>query len=136
MSAATAALLKALADQTRLRILSLIDLGEDLCGCEIEAVLRLSQSNASRHLAKLRAAGLVIAYKRAQWVHFRPDRETWEELRIVPEILEQVRAADDGEANRDAALLADYRASGYTCRTIDQWAAALRAAPDYQPGSV
>lgn len=47
-----------LADRTRLRILNLLLQGE-LCGCDIEYVLHVSQSNVSRHLNYLKRAGLV-----------------------------------------------------------------------------
>ena len=50
---------KGLADQTRLRMLNLLFQGE-LCGCDIQYVLDLSQSNVSRHLNYLKRAGLVL----------------------------------------------------------------------------
>lgn len=49
---------KALADQTRLRILNLLLRGE-LCVCEIHSVLASSQPTVSRHLTYLKNAGLV-----------------------------------------------------------------------------
>lgn len=49
---------KALADANRLRILNLLAVGE-LCGCDIQIVLELTQSNVSRHLSYLKHAGLV-----------------------------------------------------------------------------
>lgn len=51
--------LKALADPARLRIINLL-LEQPFCVCEMEAVLQLPQSLLSRHLAYLRAAGLVL----------------------------------------------------------------------------
>jgi ArsR family transcriptional regulator len=47
-----------LADRTRLRIINLL-LGGELCGCDIQHVLDVSQSNVSRHLNYLKRAGLV-----------------------------------------------------------------------------
>ncbi len=44
---------KALSDENRLRIMSLL-IREELCVCEIEVILELSQSNVSRHLNKLK----------------------------------------------------------------------------------
>lgn len=49
---------KGLADQNRLRIVNLL-LRDELCGCDIQYVLALSQSNVSRHLTYLKQAGLV-----------------------------------------------------------------------------
>jgi len=66
-----AALHRALSEETRLRIVHLLaELGE-LCVCEIEAALRISQSRASRHLATLKQAGLVADRREGTWVHYR-----------------------------------------------------------------
>ena len=60
----------ALADPTRLRILSL--LGEDeICVCHIHASLDVPQPTASRHLAYLRKAGLVEVRRDGIWMHYR-----------------------------------------------------------------
>lgn len=60
----------ALADPTRLRILSL--LGEDeICVCHIHASLGVPQPTASRHLAYLRKSGLVEARREGVWMHYR-----------------------------------------------------------------
>ena len=60
-------ILKALSDETRLRILNILRDGP-LCVCEIEAILEISQSNASRHLSKLTTANLVNYYKEAKFI--------------------------------------------------------------------
>ena len=60
----------ALADETRLRILSLLGVGE-LCVCDIIKILKVPQSKVSRHLAYLRRAGLVEARKEGLWMHYR-----------------------------------------------------------------
>lgn len=60
-------ILKALADETRLRIVAILLQGP-LCVCEIEACLSLTQSNVSRHLTVLKRAGILDSYKVAQWV--------------------------------------------------------------------
>ncbi len=61
---------KALSEESRLRILSLLLNGE-LCVCEIEACLMLTQSNASRHLTTLKRSGILESYKNAQWTYYR-----------------------------------------------------------------
>lgn len=63
-------ILKALADETRLRILSQI-LKSEMCVCEIEECLGLTQSNASRHLTVLKKAGVLESYKTAQWTYYK-----------------------------------------------------------------
>jgi ArsR family transcriptional regulator, arsenate/arsenite/antimonite-responsive transcriptional repressor len=63
-------LFKAVADQTRLRILALLADGE-VCVCDIQAALGISQPKTSRHLAYLRRMGLVVDRKEGLWVYYR-----------------------------------------------------------------
>ena len=60
---------RALADETRLRVLNLLSRGE-LCVCEITRILEIGQSKASRHLARLRNAGLVIDRREGAWMYY------------------------------------------------------------------
>jgi len=70
MSKATPSdLLKAFADETRLRILSLLSGGE-LCVCDIMSVIKAPQPKISRHLAYLRRHGLVETKREGQWVYY------------------------------------------------------------------
>ncbi len=64
------AVFKALSDETRLRVLILLS-RQELCVCEIEAILRLSQSRVSRHLTVLRNSGLVLDRRDGTWIHYR-----------------------------------------------------------------
>lgn len=64
------AVLKALADRTRLRIVGLLGAGE-ICVCHIHESLGIPQPTASRHLAYLRRAGLVETRRDGLWVHYR-----------------------------------------------------------------
>ena len=74
---------KALADQTRLRILGLLGAGE-VCVCEIHESLRIPQPTASRHLAYLKRAGLVADRRDGLWVYYRLARPRDAVLRTVP----------------------------------------------------
>jgi ArsR family transcriptional regulator len=67
-------MLKALGDETRLRIVALLAHGE-LCVCHIEAALGLSQPNVSRQLGVLRHAGVVEHRREASWVYYRLARQ-------------------------------------------------------------
>lgn len=69
-----AKIFKALADETRLRILALL-LGGELCVCEIMAALDLPQSTASRHLAYLRNSDWVKDSRRGVWMYYRFNAE-------------------------------------------------------------
>lgn len=64
------ALFKALADETRLRILGLLLTGE-VCVCDIHESLEIPQPKASRHLAYLRRSGLVDTRRDGLWIHYR-----------------------------------------------------------------
>ena len=63
-------LFKALADETRLRILGLLLTGE-VCVCHIHESLKIPQPKASRHLAYLRKAGLVETRRDGLWINYR-----------------------------------------------------------------
>lgn len=67
---ALTAVYAALADPTRLRILSLLSEGA-ICVCHIHASLDVPQPTASRHLAYLRKVGLVEARRAGVWMHYR-----------------------------------------------------------------
>ncbi len=63
-------LFRALGDETRLRILSLL-LGEgELCVCDIIATLKLPQSTISRHLAYLKKTGWVDDRRCGLWIYY------------------------------------------------------------------
>lgn len=63
------ALFKALSDPTRLRIMALLA-EKELCVCQIEDALRLSQVKVSRHLNVLRHARLVETRRDGLWVYY------------------------------------------------------------------
>jgi ArsR family transcriptional regulator len=87
--------LKALADETRLRIFTLLT-RQELCVCEIEDMLNLSQSLVSNHLAVLRQAGLVRARRDetdARWIFYRADPEAAAALRQKWATLLEVKPA-------------------------------------------
>ncbi|MFD5213289.1 ArsR/SmtB family transcription factor [Microbacterium sp. NPDC058345] len=68
-----AASLKALADPTRLRILSMIAAHADgeSCVCDLTDPLQLSQPTVSHHLRVLTEAGFLEREKRGTWAYFR-----------------------------------------------------------------
>jgi ArsR family transcriptional regulator, arsenate/arsenite/antimonite-responsive transcriptional repressor len=60
---------KLLADKTRLSIIALLR-ERELCVCDITDITGMSQPNASQHLRKLKAAGLVNEKRKGQWVYY------------------------------------------------------------------
>jgi ArsR family transcriptional regulator len=73
----------ALGDPVRLRLLSLVAAAGEMCSCDLQEPLGRSQPTISHHTKALAEAGLITGEKRGKW--------TW--WRIVPERLEQLRAA-------------------------------------------
>lgn len=96
-------LFKALADRTRLRLISLIG-DSEVCVCFFVAILKTSQPKISRHLAYLRRAGVVAARREGKWMHYRlaepPDEH-------AARIFREVRAslAEHPEFQRDREKL-------------------------------
>jgi len=61
---------KALADETRLRVLKLLEVRE-MCVCEVMVALDLTQPTASHHLGLLENAGFVKGRKEGKWVFYK-----------------------------------------------------------------
>ena len=94
---------KALADDTRLSILFLIVEHGELCVCDIEHSLGISQSKASRHLRYLFNNGFLRDRREGIWVYYHlhdalrhPHQRL---LEVLPEIVQ------DAEAERLRELL-------------------------------
>ncbi|WP_246552359.1 ArsR/SmtB family transcription factor [Vallitalea pronyensis] len=109
---------KSLSDENRLRIMNLL-IRDELCVCEIEVILELSQSNVSRHLNKLKSDKMIDFHKKAQWVHYfasdylKKDKANLyqllqEETEKIPQCMEDVRR------------LNAYKDSHLTCESIRQ----------------
>ena len=67
--------MKALSDETRLRILNVL-LERECCVCEVMQALDISQSRASRNLGILKDAGFLKARRDGAWILHSIDRET------------------------------------------------------------
>jgi ArsR family transcriptional regulator len=80
-----AAALKAIADPSRLRLLSLIQAqpGHEACVCNLTEPLGLGQPTVSHHLKVLLRAGLVEREQRGNWAYFRVREEPLAQLRAL-----------------------------------------------------
>jgi ArsR family transcriptional regulator len=65
-------LLKTLADPTRLKLLRLT-LQEELCVCELQELLQISQPAVSQHIAKLKIAGIITERRAGMWTYYKGD---------------------------------------------------------------
>ena len=61
---------KALCDERRLLAARLIKARGEMCGCELQAALRVSHATVSHHMACLQTAGLVVSERRGKWVYY------------------------------------------------------------------
>src|SRR4030043_1571432 len=84
---------KALSDETRLRILKLLENGE-LCVCDIVAALDMIQPKVSFHLAVLKEAGLIKDRKQGKWVHYSIDDADMFRRFLLLSIFERVSSED------------------------------------------
>lgn len=75
--------LKALADPTRLRLISHIAAQgcDSVCACDLLDVVDLSQPTVSHHLKRLVDAGLLTREQRGKWAHYTVVRATFDEMR-------------------------------------------------------
>jgi len=76
------ALLKAVADPVRLRLLHHIAAAPDttVCACHLPAALGISQPTLSHHLKKLTDVGLIDREQRGRWAHYQLNRATMDRL--------------------------------------------------------
>ena len=82
--------IKALSDETRLRILNLL-LVRECCVCEVMQALDISQTRASRNLSALYDAGFLKLRKDGLWSLYSIDREGMEEY--YSDLVDAVRKA-------------------------------------------
>lgn len=75
---------KVLSDEARLQILWLLFSRDELCVCDLVEALGITQSKASRHLATLRNAGLVVDRRAGPWSYYsvRPARNEFERTHL------------------------------------------------------
>jgi ArsR family transcriptional regulator len=66
----TARFFKALSDESRLKMLWLLLNHRELCVCDVMAVLEITQSKASRHLAALRHIGIATDRREGLWAYY------------------------------------------------------------------
>ena len=96
--------IKALADENRVRILSAVQ-GRELCVCQIVELLGLAQSTVSKHLAILHQARLVDGRKEGRWMFYRAaNEESPVEAREITAVLAKL-LAHNPQAGEDAKRL-------------------------------
>jgi ArsR family transcriptional regulator, arsenate/arsenite/antimonite-responsive transcriptional repressor len=88
--------LKALADETRLRIIRLLLTNRTaMCVCEFVDALEERQYNIPRHLQILEAAGLIEGTKDGRWVYYAVPKPQDAFVRALYQAVAQLPAMDD-----------------------------------------
>jgi ArsR family transcriptional regulator, arsenate/arsenite/antimonite-responsive transcriptional repressor len=88
------AVIKALADETRLRILLSLTGGE-LCVCQIVELMGLAPSTVSKHLSILKQACLVDGRKEGRWMFYRlAEKDASIEARRIAALVSELLASD------------------------------------------
>jgi ArsR family transcriptional regulator len=133
LAAATniSAVLKAIADPLRLRMLSAIatDARGESCVCDLAELTDVSQPTVSHHLKKLKETGLLLSERRGTWVYYRitPARKG-----AVTALLDSFAPAvvahdmDDKTARAEALRTMDARVSRLADELADELSAVNR----------
>jgi len=93
---------KALSDETRLRIMTLLLENDELCVCDFVGALGQTQSKVSRHLRYLYNAGLVEDRRDGLWIHYRLSSKLEPQQTIVVEALSKAVGSDQRAELRKA----------------------------------
>jgi len=96
----TTKILKAAADEGRLRMLMLLHCRPGVCVCEIKKVIGLSQPTISSHLRLLESAGLVESQKEGLWVNYRLAQDMDQEAKTIIGLL-HARLKEDPQIKED-----------------------------------
>jgi len=109
-------ILKVLSDTNRLRILNLLYV-QELCVCELEYLLGISQSNLSKHLRLMSDAGFLESRRQNKFAYYKIKASVFSEHPFLTTIFET-------ELNKEEFLmeeinkLSHYQKSELTCHTI------------------
>ncbi|UUZ83114.1 metalloregulator ArsR/SmtB family transcription factor [Paenibacillus sp. P26] len=119
-------ILKALADPTRLKILSLLRI-RDCCVCELVPIFNISQPAISKHVSRLKTAELVRETRKGQWVFYSINEKRLEEigyaLSHLPDLSEESR--EIGATRTDSYM----RVKGYAASEQTREKAAFVSGP-------
>jgi len=109
-------IIKILSDTNRLRILNLL-YERELCVCELEYLLGISQSNLSKHLRLMSNAGFLDGRRENKFAYYRINNAVLAEHPFLKEIFEKELKNEDflmEELNK----LVTYHNSNLTCQNI------------------
>ncbi|WP_126994129.1 ArsR/SmtB family transcription factor [Thermosipho globiformans] len=82
-------IIKLFSNETRARILFLIS-NTEVCNCDIENVLNITQSNVSKHLKQAEFLNLVNKRKSSYWTYYSLNNEMLKRYSFINEILKEL----------------------------------------------
>lgn len=83
-------IMKALSDETRVRMMKVLLERESLCVCEVMQALEIGQPRASKNLKILKDAGFLKDRKEGLWVHYSVDgRRSTHLIKALTKLLRQ-----------------------------------------------
>ncbi len=88
-------ILKALADESRIRIVALLKERNVLCVCEITEIIGLSQPTISSHLKKLQDAEVITYSKDGLWVNYNLDENMEKEVKQLLGAVVRILSEDE-----------------------------------------
>ncbi|WP_373482415.1 ArsR/SmtB family transcription factor [Acetobacterium sp.] len=109
-------ILKVLSDTNRLRILNLLYV-QELCVCELEYLLGISQSNLSKHLRLMNDAGFLESRRQNKFAYYKIKESVFSDHPFLITVFEM-------ELNKEEFLmdelnkLRNYQKSELTCHSI------------------
>lgn len=109
-------ILKILSDNNRLRILNLLYV-QELCVCELEYLLGISQSNLSKHLRLMSDAGFLESRRQNKFVYYKINALVLTEHPFVSLIFKTELKRED-YLMAELAKLQRYQESELSCHNI------------------
>ncbi len=86
-----AVVFKALGDETRLKILTVLTKGKT-CACHLLKNFNITQPTLSYHMKQLTESGIVVAEKTGTWVHYSICKER---VRFIKDFIDGREEAED-----------------------------------------
>ena len=71
---------KALGDSTRVKIIELLKINQNLCGCNLLEYFSITQPTLSYHMKILVESQLVVGEKKGSWTHYHLNQERMREI--------------------------------------------------------
>ncbi|MBO8155793.1 MAG: winged helix-turn-helix transcriptional regulator [Bacillaceae bacterium] len=90
--------MKALSDPTRLKIIALLKM-RSCCVCELVPIFGISQPAVSKHMFRLKSAGLVKEERQGKWVFYSLNEDVFQEMGFdltrLPDLSHEIKSIEE-----------------------------------------